>query len=455
MNVVAGNAVRGINFLPTATSLKEPLADKNVKLTDLCAEMCKEPVQFQPRNSEQKAYFEMQAKSTVPKDSFCNLHELTYAFPDFLWSITTHPNLSITFGLPDLVHLVRLCNPAFLTYDTTFNLGDFYVTTIVLQLSVFNEKPIIPVAFMLHERKFQRLHEEFCYQFAKKFGANCNDVLVVTDGEHGCSNALKSQFPQWNVFTCWNHVLRDAEFWLKKHSANHDEIVVYKSQLHDILSCDTIEFVDMKEATYKVLWSASFLEYYDTFLSDRVRSSFKGVLDACGLDGDNITTNNSESMNAVIKRFQDWTEVPPDHLVLSMYRLQLAYGSYINKSRKGFGPYTSMVDNPVEVLKLPELVNDDDFLCLLTPAAKAQNMPDVVTEAAKLLKVLHIPDQQVFNVATASGTVNVVRLFPEESCTCPVGTTCCHIVAARVSIGKTTGQRKTVNLSKLRRRARY
>jgi hypothetical protein len=259
LNVVPGNAVRKVCFLPTATSLKEQLTNQNVKLADLCAEKCKEPVQFQPRNSEQKAYFERRAKSTVCKDSFCNLHELAYALPDFLWSIATHPDLVITFGLPDFVHLVRLCNPAFLTYDTTFNLGDFYVTTVVLQLTMFNEKPIVPVAFMLHERKFQRLHEEFCYHFAKKLGTTRKDVIVATDGEHGCSNALKSQFPQWHVFTCWNHVLRDAEFWLKKHSANNAEIVVYKSQLHDILSCDTISYVHMKETTYKVLWSASFL----------------------------------------------------------------------------------------------------------------------------------------------------------------------------------------------------
>jgi len=80
-----------------------------------------------------------------------------------VWSITTYPDLVVMSGLPEFLSMMEQCigDILLLTYDTTFNLGDFYVTTLVVQIST-SEQPILPVAFMLQERKFQKLHQEFC-----------------------------------------------------------------------------------------------------------------------------------------------------------------------------------------------------------------------------------------------------------------------------------------------------
>ena len=53
-----------------------------------------------------------------------------------------------------------------------------------------------------------------------------------------------------------------------------------------------------------------------------------------------------------------------------------------------------------------------------------------------------------------SRTVHCVRLFLKKSCTCPVGTVCCHILAAKHSIGLTSSQERHVNLGQLRRNFR-
>jgi hypothetical protein len=42
-----------------------------------------------------------------------------------------------------------------LFYDTTFYLGDVYVSTMAMQHPMFEEKPVIPIAFMCNERKYQ------------------------------------------------------------------------------------------------------------------------------------------------------------------------------------------------------------------------------------------------------------------------------------------------------------
>ena len=51
---------------------------------------------------------------------------------------------------------------------------------------------------------------------------------------------------------------------------------------------------------------------------------------------------------------------------------------------------------------------------------------------------------------------HVVTLFPKETCSCPSTTTCCHILAAKMSLGVDQKQQSQhrVNLTQLRRNAR-
>ena len=41
----------------------------------------------------------------------------------------------------------------------------------------------------------------------------------------------------------------------------------------------------------------------------------------------------------------------------------------------------------------------------------------------------------VFTVVGTGGKAHAVRIFPNESCTCPSTTRCYHILAARMSVG--------------------
>ena len=136
-NFPHGNSVKLVNFLPTATSLGARLADKSVKLADLQAQTVCKDIQFQPRNANQKRYFER--KQSLNCDSFFVLHELAYMLPGLIWYIGTYPDLLVLFGLPDFLQMLDKCdnNKIFFTYDTTFNLGDFYLTALVVHLFDF------------------------------------------------------------------------------------------------------------------------------------------------------------------------------------------------------------------------------------------------------------------------------------------------------------------------------
>jgi len=77
--------------------------------------------------------------------------------------------------------------------------------------------------------------------------------------------------------------------------------------------------------SHRNTWSESFDQYYCEHIEDKLKNSFKGKVLELNVHFPSITTNNSESMNAVMKHFQNYSEVPVDKLVYDMYRLQLSY----------------------------------------------------------------------------------------------------------------------------------
>jgi len=240
-----GNSKKPVNFLPSAKSLTTAMADKVTSLCSLQVATASEPEQFQPRNAQQKKYFER--KSEVSADNFLVLHELAYMLPGFIWQISTVLDLAVFFGALQFFSLLDSGSSVLLTYDMTFNLGDFSVTTVVMHTGMFEDRPIFPVAFMLHERKFQRIHEDFCTDIVKRlpnsvYGQSFN---ICSDSEAACSNAIKKAFPQWNIFNCCNHILRDVEFWLKKHGGSKEETTLYKIHNQDILKSRTPEEYSM------------------------------------------------------------------------------------------------------------------------------------------------------------------------------------------------------------------
>ena len=58
----------------------------------------------------------------------------------------------------------------------------------------------------------------------------------------------------------------------------------------------------------------------------------------------------------------------------------------------------------------------------------------------------------VLTVKGITGNAHAIRLFPNESCTCPATRRCYHILAVRISVGlEDKGKLKKINLTQLRR----
>ncbi len=78
----------------------------------------------------------------------------------------------------------------------------------------FQESPIIPAMFLLHERKFQQCHQQLFQKAIKTVPAlrTAKDP-IVTDEEKGIVNAVEVCLPNIVRARCWNHIIRDVTRW--------------------------------------------------------------------------------------------------------------------------------------------------------------------------------------------------------------------------------------------------
>jgi hypothetical protein len=101
--------------------------------------------------------------------------------------------------------------------DTTFKLGDFYVSPLVFRNIIFEYSPIMPVAFLIHGRKKEKVHARF-FDFVSSVFPKLNRKCVpfVTDRGTALVNAIGKNFPNCDVIMCWNHLINDFKFSLQK-----------------------------------------------------------------------------------------------------------------------------------------------------------------------------------------------------------------------------------------------
>jgi hypothetical protein len=154
----------------------------------------------------------------LSRDALYNLHEIAQDL-DSVHYIQTFPDLSVIMYSPKLMlifkSLLSKSTPPDLplqqlSYDTTFNLGDFYVSILIFRETSFTQTPVIPLAFMIHERKLTTTHVQFFNQMKSvcpEIGSATN-LIIVTDQELSIRKAIVAAYPDVHMFLCWNHVIQ-------------------------------------------------------------------------------------------------------------------------------------------------------------------------------------------------------------------------------------------------------
>lgn len=95
-----------------------------------------------------------------------------------------------------------------LCYDTTFNIGEFFISTLLIRNIEMGEEPYFPVAFFIHDRKKTETHQYFFKKIKKLLQINLN-IPFITDREMAIEAGLKEYLAlHANRLFCSNHIVK-------------------------------------------------------------------------------------------------------------------------------------------------------------------------------------------------------------------------------------------------------
>ena len=153
-----------------------------------------------------------------------------------------------------------------LSCNTAFNMGQLCLSVINFRETEFEEEPVIPLLFMIHEAKtesaysflFLRLHE-----LAPELMVSPDELkrsVIFTNGEPVVVNALKRSLPDLPRFRCWLQAYRDIKEHLRNFGISQPaKLQEYKNDFIYLLSMEskseyTNALVDMVMKWDKVLF---------------------------------------------------------------------------------------------------------------------------------------------------------------------------------------------------------
>ena len=196
---------------------------------------CSSQAMLKPRNIKQvqNVHYKVKQKMRLSHDALYNLHELVYDLDGFVAKVVTFPNLLVMCGSKNITiemeKVLSLTSPLpQLLSNTTFQLGDFYLSSILFRHTVFKKAHIVPALFLIHERKFSAMHMELLNHLrdiAPVLKKQSNQIPFVTDDEAGIIKAIDACLPAARRIQCWNHTFNAAKnvvetTWCKIFSIN-------------------------------------------------------------------------------------------------------------------------------------------------------------------------------------------------------------------------------------------
>ena len=461
-----------------------------------------------PRNTEQVRNVQRQLhrQKRLTQDEIFSTLQLAYHVPGMINEITVFPDLSIIISHVELIEelkkvlVVKSDEPALLSYDTTFNIGDFYVSALVFKHVLFQGGVGIPVAFLVHDRISGELHDKFWDKMVKLVPSlNKSGTIIVTDRERAIRNAILKNAPQCRLFHCWNHVKRNVRHWLNTHGGTSDDQIVYRRDVEQLMKSENEAEFDEEYSERSVKWDPGFKDYFDSSLKMDIKTyCARWLIEDAGVFDpySGVTSNSVESMHVVIKRLTEWKSVPIDSVCLSLHFLQIYYRNELLRGFCDVGNFRlkprhtnasmdrGIVDMPADICEPDEIVNfvrgcidqesnqeaaisfngntkhpetDSDMSeeDEIPRRDKPTSQHGLARQVLQQRKITMVPEAKCFIVEDNNGDKFSVQLFPKESCQCSSLGVCYHILAARMSVGlMDVPDTKICNLTHLRKRAR-
>lgn len=435
---------------------------------------------LQPRDTKQiqNVLQRERRKKLKSNDDILGIYQLDDELSGYISNMRLLPNFMVILCDPlslDNLKKANSLSPCTLHYDTTFNLGDFYLSVITYRNQFFTttrgSEPVVPVFYMIHDTKTASVHVEF-FEHVKKIYNEIDGLPIITDREKAITIAIRQVLPKSLHVYCWNHIRQDVKYWIKKQ-ANHraSDVRFYTDCTWDLLdSCSEKEF-QKKYETMKKHWSKRFLDYFEKHLLNDVKENGKWLLKSHNLytPRSGVTINGAESFNRFLKRAKKCqNEMSAQAMVLSLYQFDLFFNLEIARGFRFQGDYTlkseyvavyadektSLPKLNLSLEQLPYIFINEDFLVKQSHENEKSHSNFALAKNLILdRRITLVPERQAFFIEGAKEDY-AVRLYPKESCSCKCKKNCFHILAAHLSIGNKKSKQQTLKLSVLMKKKR-
>ncbi|KAF6215694.1 hypothetical protein GE061_000025 [Apolygus lucorum] len=417
-----------------------------------------------PRNVKQvkNTVYQERLRRLVSQDDVYALYLLAHHETSYVRRLQLSPEFMCTLYSDTIkkeYDRIRNIDTITLYYVTTFNLGDFYVSPLVMRHELFKQCPSIPLAYHVHEAKTTTTHESF-FRVLNEQGWDMKNRIIVTDRESSIRKGIRQAIPTMRNLVCWNHIQQDVKNWVLKSLNNTpDDVKVYVSHVWDLLDSNSESEQTNKLEKMSSQWSAPFLQYFNQHLKRDVKNNAKWVLEELGVytPQSGITINPSESVNALLKRLLDNQEVLLQSLVLSLFNLDLSFCTEILRGLCGHGDYSLKPmyeefgleineayaempkSKPIDVSQMPQIWQDK---FKFPKVDQEPHIPYSLDNLAKQIvlggRIQLLPEHGGFVISGTKET-HLVKLSTRdgkfaESCTCKARKCCHHVHAAYQSI---------------------
>ena len=334
------------------------------------------PITGVPRNLKQ--LHNVKAKTTnndrLSRDAIFNAHEIAYDDLSFTWKVQTIPDLVVIVGLKDMLKelqtVIDACKTEeqLLGYDTTLSLGDFYVSVLLYKHTLFNEEPVIPSLFLIHERKFTS-HHKLLFEVLRKEITGLRNIPIVTDNETAIINAIESETKLFPV-GCHRHLRNDIKRWLCENGVEPDKKAFYIADVQELLLADSYLGYTKLYNTSAKKWSVEFRKYFESSIRPRLDRYAKWAIGTkCNFHPINGITNNiCEGFNYLLKNLQKFREVPLDTIMLAFKMLQTYHLNEVDRGLSGLGNYSlkkkflTKFQVPVQKLRWRQVCNPQQIV---------------------------------------------------------------------------------------------
>ena len=325
-----------------------------------------------PRNIRQVHYIREKARTEErpTKDAITNLQAMAYEDEGFIHYIATYPDLVCIAGLEEmLVHLNAILQivpkvEQLLSYDTTFSMGDFYVSALLFKYGILEESPVVPALFLIHERKFQSHHQHLFEILRRYCKTNLKNVALATDMEMGILNAAEAE-TTLKVVGCWRHLKKDIERYIHENEGKRQDALEFIDNVYEILRAKSQNDIEKLTHDMKTTWNPQLKHYFEKQIEPKIEKfASPYVSKYTKFDKfSGVTTNQSEGFNWLMKDLTNWREGPIDCVVLAFRFLQQYYLCEIKRGLAGVGNFTLREEYMKHKIAIDEINRTESAVC--------------------------------------------------------------------------------------------